>query len=259
MSERQVVSTPEKPESNDRGIGPRLTAVREAAHMVQAELARRMGVSRSALNRWELGQRTIPAEQVAQVCEILGVEPAGILGIRNDHPLPEVNRRMLMILRAEGPQVALRRLGVNKSATDAIASKRLIIANSQLETLAKAYGVSYSWVLSGKPDFWTPPMKESWCSRLRFFRVSIGGFPDHKGFMPLREIFTAGERSEDEAKILLRSGDGGGFQAIIRTYEAYVPGWNAEWQKLFPFDLGGLSLDVPEFKTNRHVATNIQN
>ena len=50
-----------------------ITAVRESAGLTQAELARRIGVSRQQLNNWESGFRRPTVESLLKIAQALHV------------------------------------------------------------------------------------------------------------------------------------------------------------------------------------------
>ena len=61
------------------GLGRRVATLREAAGLTQAELARRLHVTQSAVSRIESGSRALSAAQVVRLTEILGVDPGTLL------------------------------------------------------------------------------------------------------------------------------------------------------------------------------------
>ena len=144
---------------------------------------------------------------------------------------------------------------------EAVLAGRLIVAESQLKELADAYGVSYAWLLSGKPEHWTPSMETSWCSRLRFFRISIGGFRslrEHIGqssladedIEMLEQLFAEGERSESEAEILLTSNNAPNIGSLIPAYFALNNELYNATKADFPYDFHGLTSSKPVFKSH---------
>jgi len=225
-------------------IGSRLAAAREAARIKQAELARQMGVGKSVLSKWELGQRGMTVDRFAQACQILGVDPSGILGLRLDHPFPSVNRRLLLLIQAQGGKVAMRHLGIDEPAMDSVLevvkAGKLLFANSQLEMLAEAYGVSYGWLLTGDPRLWAPSIKESWSSRLKRFMVFIGGFQNGEDGRFLTDVFKEGEDSEASARSLMTGPYGEKFRNMIRPLQATDADWSNQIRMDFPFDFEGL-------------------
>ena len=250
---RRKQITPAEDELNQHvGFGARLLAARDAAKIKQAELARMMGIGRSVLSKWELGQRGMTTDRFAQACQILGVDPSGILGLRQDYPLPSVNRRLLLLIRAKGDNSAMRRLGIAEPAMEsvlkALYSGKLLIANSQLEMLAEASGVSYGWLLTGNPRLWTPSIRESWSSRLKLFRFSIGGFPDGEDGKWLTEVFMEGEGSEGAAKTLLIGPYGEKFRKMLVARQGSDGAWSKQIRADFPFDFEGLCLENPIFR-----------
>src|SRR5579875_3552844 len=62
-------------------LGARLKAFRVRAGLSQADLGARLGRSASAINRYETGQRRLPAEDLIRLAELLGVSPEDLLGV----------------------------------------------------------------------------------------------------------------------------------------------------------------------------------
>ena len=56
-------------------IGAYLAKERKAKKITQQQVADRMGVTKSAVSNWELGKRTIYADQMLEYCEQLGIDP----------------------------------------------------------------------------------------------------------------------------------------------------------------------------------------
>ncbi len=56
-----------------------LTAFREANSATAADLARRLGVSRATIHRWETGERKPSREKLAAIKRELRIEPGDIL------------------------------------------------------------------------------------------------------------------------------------------------------------------------------------
>ena len=73
--------TPMTPESS---FGRRIAQLRDAAGLTQRELARRMGLTQSALSRIESGSRRLSAAQALQLSQILSVDPGLLLSIETD-------------------------------------------------------------------------------------------------------------------------------------------------------------------------------
>ena len=219
--------------------------VREGLLISQAELARQLGVGRSVLNKWESNQRAMSGEKVALACQALGVNPAGILGVRVEQPLPSVQRRLLLLLRARGTRLAMRRLEVNKSAMAAVMQEKLVVTNSTLEELARDYGVAYGWLLTGSAELWTPSIEEDWSSRLKFFRVSIGGLKGAPGGKALEDLFMDGENSNDTARLLMTGADGVGLPSLMKALQGSDGDWSRQARIDFPFEFGGLCEEKP--------------
>lgn len=55
-------------------IGERITVLRKEKDISQAELAKRMNVSRQAVSKWEQGSSSPDTERLIQLAEILGTE-----------------------------------------------------------------------------------------------------------------------------------------------------------------------------------------
>ena len=55
-------------------IGERITALRKEKDISQAELAKRMNVSRQAVSKWEQGSSSPDTDRLIQLAEILGTE-----------------------------------------------------------------------------------------------------------------------------------------------------------------------------------------
>lgn len=152
---------------------------------------------------------------------------------------------------------------------EAVLAGRLLVAESQLKELADAYGVSYAWLLTGKPEHWTPSMETSWSSRLRFFRVSIGGFQAlreadespveaESTIENLEQIFFDGEQSDSEAESLLKGINGIDIVGMIGALRALYTNWSNNIIQDFPYNLSGLALDKPIFKQGKCPASPVE-
>lgn len=60
-------------------IGENISRIRRKKNMTQAELANRLGVSQSAINQWEKGQRKAKLETVIKMSKVLSCSPKEIL------------------------------------------------------------------------------------------------------------------------------------------------------------------------------------
>ncbi len=238
----------ENKENRMSSIGYRLMKAREGLHISQAELARQMGVGRSVLNKWESGQRSMSAEKIAIACQVLGVNPAGILGVRVGQPLPSVQRRLMLVMKAHGTGLAMRRLEINRSAMSAVMEGTLVVPNSNLEGLAKDYGVAYAWLLTGSPQLWTPSIEENWSSRLKLFRFSIGGLRDAPDSRALEGLFMDGENSNETARTLMTGVDGVGLPSLVKGLQFSHGAWSRQVRLDFPFDFSGLCEEQPVFR-----------
>lgn len=63
----------------NKKIGAYLAKERKAKKVSQQQLADRLGVTKAAVSNWELGKRTIYADQMLQYCEQLGIDPADLV------------------------------------------------------------------------------------------------------------------------------------------------------------------------------------
>ncbi|HEV2283287.1 MAG TPA: helix-turn-helix transcriptional regulator [bacterium] len=61
-------------------IGARLRTFRLRAGLSQAALGARLGLTAGAINRYEMGHRRVPLEDVPRIASILGVAPVTLLG-----------------------------------------------------------------------------------------------------------------------------------------------------------------------------------
>lgn len=60
-------------------IGAWLMNERNKQELSLQDVANRLGVSRSAVYYWEVGRRTIYAENMIKYCNVLGVDPADLI------------------------------------------------------------------------------------------------------------------------------------------------------------------------------------
>ncbi len=63
-------------------VGERVRERREAAGLTQAELARRVYVSRQTVNNWETGKTLIDVQSLTLVADVLGTSASELLGER---------------------------------------------------------------------------------------------------------------------------------------------------------------------------------
>lgn len=54
-------------------IAERIAALREQRHLTQAELAKRLGVTRSGVNAWELGISVPSTQYLVELAALFGV------------------------------------------------------------------------------------------------------------------------------------------------------------------------------------------
>ena len=62
-------------------IAEKIKALREVRGMTQTELARRLGVTRSGVNAWEMGISVPSTQYVVELAEFFGVSTDYLLGI----------------------------------------------------------------------------------------------------------------------------------------------------------------------------------
>lgn len=68
-------------------IGARIRALREQAGFSQAELARRLSVTRSSVNAWESGLSAPTAASLVDLARLFRVSTDYLLGLENDRRL----------------------------------------------------------------------------------------------------------------------------------------------------------------------------
>jgi transcriptional regulator with XRE-family HTH domain len=61
-------------------IGARLRTFRLRAHLSQAALGARLGLTAGAINRYEMGRRRVPLRAIPRMASILGIAPMTLLG-----------------------------------------------------------------------------------------------------------------------------------------------------------------------------------
>lgn len=60
-------------------IGAYLAKARKAKKITQQQVADRLGVTKAAVSNWELGKRTIYADQMIEYCEEIGIDPQKLI------------------------------------------------------------------------------------------------------------------------------------------------------------------------------------
>lgn len=66
---------------NSASIGAVIARAREAKGLNQSELAREIGVSPQAVQKWEAGSSSPRPSKVAQIAQVLGIEPMALLPV----------------------------------------------------------------------------------------------------------------------------------------------------------------------------------
>ena len=67
----------------DGMIDERLKLLREQSGMTQAELARKLGITRSSVNAWEMGISTPSTQYIVELASIFHVSTDYLLGLSN--------------------------------------------------------------------------------------------------------------------------------------------------------------------------------
>ena len=62
-------------------FGERLKELRLSKNLTQTALANQTGISQSAINKWELGQRKITQDYIVILCEYFNVSADYLLGL----------------------------------------------------------------------------------------------------------------------------------------------------------------------------------
>ena len=68
----------------NKDIGMRIKELRENAGYSQSELARRLDVTRSSVNAWEMGLSTPTIQYVVAIAKLFHVSSDYLLGIKNE-------------------------------------------------------------------------------------------------------------------------------------------------------------------------------
>lgn len=64
-------------------IAERIKALREVKGITQAELAKKLGVTRSSVNAWELGISVPSTQYIVELAELLGVSTDFLLSVND--------------------------------------------------------------------------------------------------------------------------------------------------------------------------------
>ena len=84
-------------------IAERIRALRLQSGMTQAELARRMGITRSGINAWEMGISTPSTQCIVELAELFHVSTDHLLGVSEEQVIhidgfSEEQRKLLFSL-----------------------------------------------------------------------------------------------------------------------------------------------------------------
>ncbi|MFN3071842.1 MULTISPECIES: helix-turn-helix domain-containing protein [Serratia] len=66
-------------------LGKRMSALRKAASLTQAQMAKELNVSQQAVQSWEAGRRRIQISILPAVAKLLSVSLEGLLGEETEH------------------------------------------------------------------------------------------------------------------------------------------------------------------------------
>jgi transcriptional regulator with XRE-family HTH domain len=69
-------------------FGARLKKYREAKGLSQKEFAALIGVGNTRVSNWELGTNRPDVDFLPKICEVLGVVPSDLLGVKKEPPAP---------------------------------------------------------------------------------------------------------------------------------------------------------------------------
>ena len=88
-----------------KAMGQRIMVRRKALRMTQEELAERLGVSPQMISNLELGKKAIRPENLAKVCDVLGLSADFVLTGTNTKTAVDVVAEKLTQLTAEELQM----------------------------------------------------------------------------------------------------------------------------------------------------------
>ena len=69
-------------------IADRIKELRELNNLTQSELARKLQLSRTSINAWEMGTSIPTTEKIPDICLILHTTSDYLLGIQSDDVIP---------------------------------------------------------------------------------------------------------------------------------------------------------------------------
>lgn len=118
-------------------IGARLRMFRHRAHLSQAALGARLGLTAGAINRYEMGHRRVPLRAIPRMASILGIAPMALLGTEAAGRRGAGSARFPDRVREESPAYG-RRTSRPETAARAYAES---LSPARLRALAKRAGV----------------------------------------------------------------------------------------------------------------------
>lgn len=69
-------------------LADRIKSLRERSELTQAEIARRLGVSRSGVNAWEMGLSVPSTQYIVELARNFGVSTDYLLGMKETSTIP---------------------------------------------------------------------------------------------------------------------------------------------------------------------------
>lgn len=69
-------------------IADKIKALREARGLTQASLAKKLGITRSGVNAWEMGLTVPSTQSIVELALIFGVSTDYLLGLNNSASIP---------------------------------------------------------------------------------------------------------------------------------------------------------------------------
>ena len=90
-------------------IGLKIKELRESNHLTMEEFGNRIGVGKSAVNKYEKGKvENLKRTTIEQICKAFNVTPEWLLGLDdNEAYIPDEVARMMNMLNKEGQEKVL--------------------------------------------------------------------------------------------------------------------------------------------------------